>query len=1248
MTERGAGTAMLQAKEALADVNFLSGGGELGGLIRAHDWSATPLGPLAGWPQSLRTATAILLRSPVPIVLLWGADGIMIYNDAYAVFGGARHPRLLGSRVLEGWPEVADFNANVMRVGLAGGTLAYRDQHLVLHRHGRAEDVWMNLDYSPVLDESGNPAGVLAIVVETTERVVGERRLQTLREIGSRTTPARSVETVCQAALAAMAEEDPADLPSALLYLAAHEELRLAAHYGARPREAPLRLDLRGGANLTAAVEALRRGESPEVPADAFILDAEPSARFDLLPITAGEALAGALAVGRASGATVPDVRRHQFLELVASQVAQAIAAAQTLEGERRRAESLAELDRAKTSFFSNISHEFRTPLTLMLGPLAEVAADATLSAAAREQLTVARRNSLRLLKLVNSLLDFSRLEAGRIRASFEPTDLAALTSDLASTFRAAIERAGLQFAVTCPPLAQPVHVDREMWEKIVLNLLSNALKFTLAGRIAIRLRAAGTQALLEVADTGSGIPQSELPRIFERFHRVEGIAARTQEGSGIGLAMVQELVKLHGGTITVRSQPGAGSVFQVRLPLGTAHLPADQIRSPRTAGSASVGTHAYLEEAQRWISGASDGSGDSLSSGEWPLPHRLAGTAARGRIIVADDNADMRAYLRELLSPTYRVETVSTGEEALEAVGRGRPALVLADVMMPRCSGLQLLDRLRADERTREIPIVLLSARAGEEARVEGLRAGADDYLVKPFSGRELLARIGTLLELTRMRAERDAQFRAFVGATSDAVFRMSADWSEMRHLEGNRFIADTTAPARDWIERYIPAADQAQIRLAIGQMLRTRRCPSLEHRVVRLDGSLGWALSRAVPIEDADGAIIEWFGTTSNITERKLAEAEVARAEEKLRAEARQKDEFLAMLAHELRNPLAPITNASELLLHTIKDPGRARLAVEMIRRQALHLTRLVDDLLDVSRITQGRIQLQRAPVNIAHAIAQAIETVEPLLRQKRLRLTNTRSSHELYVEADLARLIQSVINVLGNAIKYTDPDGEVRIHTRAQGPLAIVEIADNGAGIAPELLPRIFDLFVQGERTLDRAEGGLGVGLSVVKRLIEMHAGEVTAASPGIGLGATFQIRLPLIERPQPPATETLPQATPQRILVVDDNADAAESLAVLLGLQGHETRIALSGAEALEVVAAFGPDVALLDLGLPGMDGYELAARLRATAHLADIRLVALTGYGRSEDRERTRAAGFDDHLVKPVELAALTRALGESR
>jgi PAS domain S-box-containing protein len=370
--------------------------------------------------------------------------------------------------------------------------------------------------------------------------------------------------------------------------------------------------------------------------------------------------------------------------------------------------------------------------------------------------------------------------------------------------------------------------------------------------------------------------------------------------------------------------------------------------------------------------------------------------------------------------------------------------------------------------------------------------------------------------------------------------------------------------------------------------------------------------------------------------------------RVEEALSEADRRKDEFLAMLAHELRNPLAPIGTASELLSRTVTGDARARSAIGMIKRQAAHLTRLVDDLLDVSRITQGRIQLRRKPVDLAAVVTQALETVEPQLRNRQQRLAVTALSYEpLYVSGDFARLVQCVGNILANAVKYTEAGGEISIHTGGDTDTVFIRIADNGSGIAPELLPRVFELFVQGERTLDRAQGGLGIGLALVRRLVEMHGGEVRAHSEGLGRGSTFEIELPRIARPEAAAADLASvNAAPRRILIVDDNADAANSLALLLGLRGHETRVAGSARETLAVVESFRPDVGLLDIGLPEMNGYELARRLRALPRTSPLRLVALTGYGQAEDQQRALAAGFDAHLIKPVELAALERALAD--
>ncbi|RKG70628.1 response regulator [Corallococcus sp. CA054B] len=420
--------------------------------------------------------------------------------------------------------------------------------------------------------------------------------------------------------------------------------------------------------------------------------------------------------------------------------------------------EQLGELDRLKSEFFANVSHEFRTPLTLMLGPTEDLLAGRAgpLSDEVRKEMERVHRNAGRLLKLVNALLDLSKLEAGPREERFAPTDLAALTKDAASSFRSAMERAGLKLTVDCPPLSQPVYVAPDLWEQIVLNLVSNAFKFTLQGGVTLRLREHGQRVSLEVEDTGSGIPAHELPRLFERFHRVPGSPSRTMEGSGIGLALVQEFARLHGGAVSARSTEGEGSVFTVELPLGHAHLPPERIRTTsRPRSAAREATSAYVEEALLW--GSAKPKDRTQSSHHHPASaggHAVS-PVSRARILLVDDNRDMRDYIQRVLSPEYDVEVATDGQKGLEAALARPPDLVLSDVMMPKLDGMGLLRALRAAPTTRELPILLLSAKAGEEATVQGLASGADDYLVKPFSAGELLARIASNLKLARMRGE-------------------------------------------------------------------------------------------------------------------------------------------------------------------------------------------------------------------------------------------------------------------------------------------------------------------------------------------------------------------------------------------------------------------------------------------------------------------------------------------------------------
>ncbi|MFI4868004.1 MAG: ATP-binding protein [Steroidobacterales bacterium] len=1251
---------------AASSLDFLAGGGEMGARMRALDWTGTPLGAPDQWPQSLKTIVRVMLDSRYAMWMLWGPELTFFCNDAYLPTLGMKGNWVLGSRSdkvwEEIWPDIGPRIAHVLKRGQATW-----DERLLLflERSGFSEETYHTFSYSPVYNDANQIAGMLCVVTEVTDRVIDERRLRVLRDLAARAVGVESVEESCRRLCETLAQY-PLDTPFAALYLtdAAHQRARRVARTGELPAHLlPAELALTGSPwPLAQLIDSEAVQELQHLPQVGIKIPAGPwpdlVQRGLVLPLKGSgqEGLVGFLIVGVSPRRPLDEAYRS-FLALVAGQMATAIADAQAFEAQRRRAEALAEIDRAKTIFFSNVSHEFRTPLTLMLGPVEEAMADPRVLPEVRERLGLAQRNALRLLKLVNSLLDFSRIEAGRMQASYEATDLAAFTRDLASTFRSAIERAGLRFEVACEEIAEPVFIDREMWEKIVLNLLSNAFKFTFEGQIAVRLRRQDAHAVLEVADSGVGIPAAAISRLFERFYRVEGAAARTHEGSGIGLALVQELVKLHGATIDVASEPARGTTFSVRLPFGSAHLSPDRIKAPRTMTSTVIGAQAFVQEALRWLPDLADSTSVSLpalaESATAVRDRRFAATFG-ARIILADDNADMRAYVCELLAPIYAVEAVADGEQAFAAARRQRPDLIISDVMMPQLDGFGLLAAVRNDESLRSVPIVLLSARAGEEARIEGLDAGADDYLTKPFSARELVARVGALLELAHMRRQaeealrrRTAQFETLLNEAPlgvyliDAEFRLrevnpharavfgdipdliGSDFDQVIHLLWHQHDADeVVARFRHTLETGEPyvAPEYVEQRLDRGV---TEYYEWQIHRITLPDGRYG---------------VVCYFRDISAHIQARTA----------LQAADRQKDEFLAMLAHELRNPLAPLRNASELLAVGARDEARTQLCVDVIKRQVTQLTRLVDDLLDISRITRGRIELNREPLELGSIIAQAVEAVEPLLREKRHKVSIVSSYQQLHVSGDNARLVQCVSNILTNAAKYTDLAGEIGLRSYAQGPVAVIEISDNGVGISPELLPGIFDLFVQGDRTLDRSQGGLGIGLSVVRRLVEMHGGQVSARSAGVGQGSAFEIRLPLIKRSGASADETRQaKGAARRVLIVDDNQDAADTLALLLQFDGHETQAVYTSRDAIERAQSFKPEVILLDIGLPEMNGYEVAKTLRSLPALNATRLIALTGYGQAVDRERTQLAGFDEHLMKPVDSQALEQALAGS-
>ena len=1115
---------------------FLRGGGEAGALIRGMRWEDTPLGPVQNWSPALRTVVGVLLSNRFPMLIVWGPKLIQLYNDAYRPILGDKHPRSLGQACAECWPEIWPIVGPMVEAPIHGGPATWEDDlTLGITRRGFLEECHFNVAYNPVPDDSVRPTGiggVIAPVAETTEKVYGERQLRALRELAMRTANEKTAEQACQAAASTLSSATR-DVPFALFYLSdqGSEGMRLVGAFGFDRAEEVSSDEWPLVEHGLVVIEDLSRFHE-HLPLSEW--NVRPT-RAVVIPLASPEQQQGyGFVVAGTSPHRAFDEGYRGFFELAGAQVVTAIRNAHAFETERKRAEALAALDEVKTAFFSNVSHEFRTPLTLMLGPIEEGLQDLEqpLPPRQRERQEVVQRSSLRLLKLVNSLLDFSRIEAGRVQARYQPTDLGAFTADLASSFRSLVEKAGLTLTVDCPSLAEPVYVDREMYEKVVLNLLSNAFKFTLAGGIRVSLSADGDCARLVVADTGTGIPDSELPHMFERFHRVEGANGRSYEGSGIGLALVQELVKLHRGSVAVSSRLAHGTEFTVSLPLGSNHLDPEQIETTPTVPSTRLGPAPFINEAAQW---SNAGSG-ALNRAEALAPPTSA-PASGGRILLCDDNADMRQYVCQLLvAHGWQVEAVEDGEAALRSVEARLPDLVLTDVMMPKLDGFGVLQALRQNDRTHLVPVILLSARAGEEARVEGLDAGADDYLVKPFAARELVARVRTHLNAARERRE--------VARVSDAARRTAEE-------------------------------------------------------------------------------------------------------------EGRRKDEFLAMLSHELRNPMAAITMALAMMERAAGDPVASARHRGTAQRQVANLTRLVDDLLDVSRITRGQIELKKRSMDFASLVESALTSARATIDARGHRSSLTITSGDYRLEGDETRLEQAVVNLLVNAAKYTEPGGTISVTlTReiADGTAhAVLCVRDTGRGIPAEMLEKVFEVFVQLSPSLDRTSGGLGLGLTLVKRLIEMHEGSVVARSEGPGKGSAFVVRLPLGPRArQPHESKGTPDGAHagahRRVLIVEDSEEFREILREMLEDFGHEVFVAKDGLTGAACILELRPDVALVDLGLPGIDGYEVARRVRAAAGGADLYLVALSGYGGATDKIEAQRAGYDRHLTKPTNVEELLRVV----
>jgi len=886
---------------------WLAGGGELASLIQNYDWSQTPLGPIEHWPHSLKTSVNLILNTRHPMWLGWGEDATFLYNDAYIqVLSLAKHPWALGKPAADVWREIWDICKPLADKVFRDGDATFVDDiRLFMNRGDFLEETYYSFSYSPVRDELGTIVGLFCPSTDVTPKVINARRLRTLSELSANALTQKTTESACASAAATLATNTD-DIPFALLYLIDRRGNRanLEQTCGvARGVEglSPESIDLSAGSGgdcIWPVSAVVQRGQPETVSVkNAEGLPLGPASQTVteaiVLPVTSrGDDHPVGVLIAGVNPTRKLDPEYRTFYELAAGQIATAIENAGAAEEEKERLEALAELDRAKTAFFSNVSHEFRTPLTLMLGPVEELLARShtDLPPAAKAQLELVNRNGSRLLRLVNTLLDFSRIEAGRMQANYEPTDLSAFTVELASVFRSATEKAGLRLELDCPKLPHSVYIDRNMWEKIVLNLISNAFKFTFEGSISVALAESTDHVELRVRDTGVGIPPHELPRLFDRFHRVEDVRSRTHEGSGIGLALVQELVKLHGGSVRVESAIDKGSTFIVSVPLGSTHLPSERVGGARTLATTAMGAAPYVEEALRWLPDVEpEVEPEILATDERiPVPcppnSDRADFVKRPIILIADDNADMRQYLSRLLAEHYKVVAVPDGWAALIAIQNSRPDLILTDIMMPNLDGFGLLRELRSKPETRTIPIIVVSARAGEEARVEGMERGADDYLIKPFSARELLARVQTHLEMARVRYEGEEALRQH-RERFDLVAQASKVGFWFCDLPFDKLIWDNRVKEHFWLppdadvtidtfyERLHPD-DRERTRQAIETSISKDAPYDIEYRTLAPDGRLKWIRAIGRTFRDLEGQPLRFDGVTLDVTAQKRVE--------------------------------------------------------------------------------------------------------------------------------------------------------------------------------------------------------------------------------------------------------------------------------------------------------------------------------------------------------------------------------------
>jgi PAS domain S-box-containing protein len=753
-------------------------------------------------------------------------------------------------------------------------------------------------------------------------------------------------------------------------------------------------------------------------------------------------------------------------------------------------------LDEVKVQFFDKLSDELRTPLTLILGPVERLLDGPGLDPAARKALSGVQRSARTLQRHVGDLFDIATLNAGNLGLRYVSTDLGSLARRVASYFETTAAERSIHYEVNTPDVL-PAEVDSEKIERTLLNLLSNAFKFTPdEGHIRLSLTEADGRARIRIEDNGPGVPEPLRAAIFERFRQGEDAAARPLCGTGLGLAIVREFTTLHHGSVSADAAPLGGALFTIELPLAA---PTGAQMAEAASPDARSARQVVDDLARR-----------EIPSREIPVPSDVEAP----HVLIVHDHPDVSTFLAESLGRHYWISRASNGRDGIQkALMPDRPDLIIADVAMTDMSGPEMVAELRRHGTLEDVPIVMLTAKADDALRLQLLREGIQDYLLKPFSVDELLARVQSLLARWKRTGQRlrqsEERYRTLFNSVDEGFSIIE-------------MIFDDSDKAIDYLFLETNPSFEKQTGLVDVQGKRIRELvPAMEEHWLEIYGKVALT-GEPVRFESHAQHLARWFDTYAfrygdrenrqvavlfaDITERKRTEAALHEAD-------RRKDQFLALLAHELRNPLAPIRNAVQILRMSPAANAPTSQLLPMMERQLAHMARLLDDLLDVSRIANGMIELRKERMDVVQAVQTAVEANKPLIDSKGHQMSMSLPPHPIMLDADPVRLAQVVSNLLNNAAHYSMPGGRIHLSVETAGREVHVSVKDSGRGIRPDDLENIFGLFVQVGQPFTRREGGLGIGLSLVRTMVELHGGRVHARSAGLGKGSEFIVRLPI---------------------------------------------------------------------------------------------------------------------------------------